>query len=79
MDAWSESLWFERLRTLAVGRTVILVTHRLTTALHADQIHVMDAGRIVESGSHHELLEREGRYAAAWSAQLEAAAPLVPR
>ena len=66
MDPWAEMDWLERFRRLAAGRTVILVTHRFTTAMCADVIHVMDGGRVIESGSHAELLEKHGRYAAAW-------------
>ena len=43
---------FERLREAADGRTTIIITHRFTTAMQADVIHVMEEGRIVESGSH---------------------------
>jgi ATP-binding cassette subfamily B protein len=49
MDPWSEAMWLERLRAVARGRTVLLITHRLSTALAADVIHVMQAGRIVRS------------------------------
>ncbi|HKN84915.1 MAG TPA: ABC transporter ATP-binding protein, partial [Pyrinomonadaceae bacterium] len=63
LDPWAEADWLERFRTLAVGRTSIIITHRFTTAMHADVIHVMDRGRIVESGSHELLLSRNGRYA----------------
>jgi ATP-binding cassette subfamily B protein len=49
---------------LAVGRTTITIAHRLSTVRNADQIAVLDHGRILESGTHDTLLERDGRYAA---------------
>ena len=73
LDPWAEADWLERFRRLALGRTSIIITHRFTTAMHADVIHVMDRGRIVESGSHHWLLERNGLYAKSWSRQTMAA------
>jgi len=69
MDAWAEAAWVERLRTWAEGHTVLIITHRLTTAMHADVIHVMASGRVVESGSHAALVEQGGRYAQAWIGQ----------
>jgi len=69
MDPWAEADWLRRFRDLAAGRTALLITHRFTTAMLADQIHVMDEGRVVESGSHHELIAGGGRYAEWWSAQ----------
>jgi ATP-binding cassette subfamily B protein len=66
MDSWAETEWLKNFRRLAEGKTVLVITHRFTTARHADVIHVMDDGRIVESGSHTELLAQGGRYAAAW-------------
>ena len=72
MDSWAETDWVNRFRDLAHGRTAIIISHRLTTAMRADMIHVMDHGAIIESGSHRELLERGGRYAEAWSAQMKA-------
>ena len=72
LDPWAEADWLERFRELAVGRTAIIITHRFTTAMHADVIHVMDRGRIVESGSHHRLLEQSGLYAESWTRQMTA-------
>jgi ATP-binding cassette, subfamily B, bacterial len=69
LDPWAEADWLERFRQLALGRTSIIITHRFTTAMHADVIHVMDRGRIVESGSHQRLLEQRGLYAESWSRQ----------
>jgi ATP-binding cassette, subfamily B, bacterial len=68
MDPWAEADWLDRFVLLARGRTVVIVTHRLSTALRADLIHVLVDGRIVESGTHDELVKRSGRYAAAWRA-----------
>jgi ATP-binding cassette subfamily B protein len=72
MDSWAEADWFERLRNLASGRTSLIITHRFTIAMRADVIHVMDQGRIVESGSHQELLALDGLYAQSWSNQIHA-------
>jgi ATP-binding cassette, subfamily B, bacterial len=70
MDAWAEAQWLRTFRRLARGRTTLLITHRFTTAMYADCIHVMDEGAIVESGSHDELLARGGRYAQSWREQM---------
>jgi ATP-binding cassette subfamily B protein len=69
MDPWAESDWLGRLRTLAAGRTVLLITHRFTTACQADVVHVLAGGQVVESGSHEELLALGGLYAKAWANQ----------
>ena len=74
MDSWAEAEWFERFRHLAGGATALIVTHRLAIARRADLIHVMELGRIVESGTHDELLALGGRYAGSWEAQGRAAA-----
>jgi len=71
MDSWAEADWMARFRTLAAGRTALIITHRFTTAMQADIIHVMDAGAIVESGSHAELVALGGRYAHSWRQQTQ--------
>jgi ATP-binding cassette, subfamily B, bacterial len=70
LDPWAEADWLDRFRQLAFGRTSIIITHRFTTAMHADVIHVMDRGQIVESGSHQRLLEHNGLYAESWAKQI---------
>jgi ATP-binding cassette subfamily B protein len=76
MDPWAEADWLARFRRLAAGRTTVVITHRFTTAMHADVIHVMDGGRVVESGSHEELIAASGLYSQSWlsQARLEALA-----
>ena len=69
MDPWAEADWLDRFRVLSAGRTALLVTHRLTTAMRADVVHVMVNGQIVESGRHEQLLARDGLYAQSWVAQ----------
>jgi ATP-binding cassette subfamily B protein len=69
MDSWAEADWLARFRDLVDGRTALIVTHRFTTAMQADVIHVMAAGRVVESGSHAELMALGGRYAQSWRRQ----------
>lgn len=73
MDSWAETDWFDRLRELAAGRTGFVITHRFTIAMRADIIHVMDDGKIIESGSHWELVNDAGFYATSWKEQTLAA------
>jgi len=61
------------LAEVASGRTTLIIAHRLSTIIDADQILVLDQGRIVERGHHHALLAQGGLYAAMWSRQQEAA------
>jgi len=70
MDTWAENRWLRRFGMLVRGRTGLVVTHRFTTAMHADVIYVMHGNRIVESGTHDELLAGEGRYAQSWREQV---------
>jgi ATP-binding cassette subfamily B protein len=73
MDPWAEHDWLQRFRKLAAQHTTLIITHRFTTAMYADLIHVMEDGFIVESGSHEELMGLGGRYAEAWQNQRQAA------
>jgi ATP-binding cassette, subfamily B, bacterial len=74
LDPGTEEVVERALGILTEGRTVITIAHRLTTAERADRIAVLDAGRLVETGTHEELLARGGAYAAMWDAW-EAGAP----
>ena len=69
IDNETEAAIQRSLARAARGRTLLVVAHRLSTVRHADAIHVMDAGRIVESGDHHSLLEHGGLYATLWRLQ----------
>ena len=64
LDIDAEYKLFLRYRALAEGRTVLLISHRFSTVRMADRILVLNAGRVVESGSHDELVRLNGRYAA---------------
>ncbi|HET6546326.1 MAG TPA: lipid A export permease/ATP-binding protein MsbA [Rhodanobacteraceae bacterium] len=69
LDTESERLIQGALNRLMRDRTVLVIAHRLSTVEHADQIIVLDAGRVVERGSHGELLARKGHYAALYHMQ----------
>ena len=64
LDVQTERAVEEALRELASGRTTIVIAHRLSTVRDADQIVVLDAGEVVETGTHDQLLAAGGRYAA---------------
>ncbi|MFD8258833.1 ABC transporter ATP-binding protein [Streptomyces griseoluteus] len=70
LDARAELAVFEKIRALAgSGQTVVLITHRLASVRHADLVHVLEQGRLVESGSPEELLARGGVYAELYALQ----------
>ncbi|MFE6484965.1 ABC transporter ATP-binding protein [Streptomyces sp. NPDC057757] len=79
LDARAELEVFEKIRALAgTGQTVILITHRLASVRHADLVHVLDQGRLVESGSPEELLATGGVYAELYSLQADQFTSAVP-
>ncbi len=62
IDAYTESLIQEALKVLLKDRTAIIIAHRLTTVENADRIIVIDDAQIVEEGSHHQLMDKKGKY-----------------
>jgi ATP-binding cassette subfamily B protein len=71
LDSESERYVQDAVAELCKGRTTIVIAHRLSTIMHADRILVVDAGQIVESGRHDDLLRRGGRYASFYRLQLQ--------
>ncbi len=69
LDSVSERAISRNLQALSRSVTTVVITHRLCHALHADEILVLEAGRVVERGTHRCLVQRDGRYAAFWAAQ----------
>ncbi|TRZ94215.1 MAG: ABC transporter ATP-binding protein/permease [Rhodocyclaceae bacterium] len=71
LDSKTEKAIQAELDQAAVGRTTLIIAHRLSTVMNADEILVLDAGRIVERGAHRALLDRKGMYAQMWALQQE--------
>ncbi len=71
IDIESEEAILEQIRRIAKEKTVILITHRLANVTGADRIYVMENGSVAESGTHRELLARNGVYAGLWRTQSE--------
>ena len=69
LDAEAEYRLFERFRQLVAGKTALLISHRFSTVRMADQILVLEGGRIIEAGSHAELIALGGRYATLFEMQ----------
>ncbi len=69
LDSKSEKAIQDELRSIARNRTTLVIAHRLSTIVDAQQILVMDKGRIIERGTHRELLEKQGAYAQMWALQ----------
>jgi len=72
LDTETEQHIQEAFTTLARGRTMLIIAHRLSTITHADQILVLHKGKVAERGTHEELLEKNGHYAAMWKKQIRA-------
>ncbi len=71
LDTRNEQAIQEALRSVAAGRTTLVIAHRLSTVVDADQILVLEHGRIVERGTHARLLALDGQYARMWAAQAQ--------
>jgi ATP-binding cassette subfamily B protein len=71
LDSETEQGIQAELDRIAKGRTTLVIAHRLSTVMDADQILVLDGGRVVERGTHRELLESDGAYAQMWALQLQ--------
>jgi ATP-binding cassette subfamily B protein len=69
VDNETEAAIQRSLEKVSSGRTAIVIAHRLSTVRHAHRIHVMEAGRVIEAGTHEELVEHGGLYAALWRVQ----------
>ena len=69
LDSKTEKAIQAELEQVALGRTTLIIAHRLSTVMNADEILVLDAGHIVERGAHRALLERNGLYAQMWALQ----------
>jgi ATP-binding cassette, subfamily B, bacterial MsbA len=78
LDSESEHHVQEAIAELCKGRTTIVIAHRLSTIMHADRILVIEAGAVVESGRHDELLRKGGRYASFYRLQLRHQEPWEP-
>src|SRR3990172_1824566 len=74
LDTHTEKEIQKSLQEVSAERTTLIIAHRLSTVIHADEILVLEAGHVVERGRHGELLAAGGRYAAMWKRQQEAAA-----
>ena len=73
LDSFTEREIQNALDTISQGRTTLVIAHRLSTIINADEILVLEKGKIAERGRHHELLEAKGIYANLWQRQRQVA------
>jgi ATP-binding cassette subfamily B protein len=78
LDSRTERALQQGLEQVSKGRTTLVIAHRLSTVVDADEIIVLEAGRIIERGSHHSLLAQKGLYALMWTRQQETELALLP-
>jgi len=71
LDSKTENAIQAELEQAAVGRTALIIAHRLSTVMNADEILVLDGGHVIERGTHRALIERGGTYARMWALQLQ--------
>jgi ATP-binding cassette subfamily B protein len=69
LDPESEAIFIKNLSRIAVGKTVIMISHRLSTLVNAHSILVMQQGKLVDSGTHKQLLEKSETYSHLWNQQ----------
>jgi len=79
LDSQSERLVQQAIEQFERQRTVLVIAHRLSTIVNADQILVMEQGRVVEHGAHLELLGRQGNYRSLWQQQVKAVPATIGR
>ena len=78
LDARSEALVQEALERIMADRTSLVIAHRLSTVVNADRILVIDGGRLIETGTHEQLLAAEGLYTHLFRTQFRETADLAP-
>ena len=77
IDTRTEMLIQEAFDRMMQGRTSFIVAHRLSTIMHADIIYVLEKGKIVEQGTHDELVDKKGLYYAMWRQQIGERKPFI--
>jgi ATP-binding cassette, subfamily B, bacterial len=80
LDARAEQALFSSVRRHAQGRSIVIITHRLASTRHADRIYVLSHGRVIEQGTHAELLALAGQYAELYQLQADQyqQGPVIP-